>query len=130
MTRLRIVTLRVREQAEALTFYTERLGFKKRTDIPYGEGSRWLTVAPEDDSFVEIVLQPDDWFKGAERSNHLELVGKNPTLVFDVDDCAKVYSALRGRGVDFTLAPTDRGHGIEADAKDLYGNTLVFVQRK
>lgn len=67
MTRLRIVTLRVKEQAEALKFSTERLGFQKRTDIPYGEGSRWLTVVPQDDSFVEIVLQPADWFKGGRK---------------------------------------------------------------
>ena len=130
MTRLRVVTLRVAELPEAFRFYTEKLGFKKRTEMPYGEDSRWLTVAPPRDSFVEIILQPAEWFKGNERSRHLELVGKNPTLVFDADDCRDVFEDLKGRGVEFTLEPTDRGYGIEADAKDLYGNTPVFVQRK
>src|SRR5258708_1163458 len=46
ITRLTHVTVLVRDQDEALRFYTEKLGFEKRFDVAFGPGARWLTVAP------------------------------------------------------------------------------------
>src|SRR5258706_3639003 len=128
MIRVLRVTVRVENQEEALRFYTEKLGFEKRADLPMGPKQRWVTVAPRDGAEVEMVLQPSDWFEGEERRQHAELVGKDPALVFQVDDCRAVYERLHKQGVAFSLPPTDRGYGIEADGKDLYGNTLVFLQ--
>ncbi len=128
MIRVLRITLRVRDQEEALRFYTQTLGFTQRADLPMGAGRRWVTVAPPDDDVVELVLQPSDWFEGEERQHHSELVGKNPTIVFQVDDCHAVYDRLRAQGAEFSMSPTVMGYGIEADGKDLYGNTLVFLQ--
>jgi catechol 2,3-dioxygenase-like lactoylglutathione lyase family enzyme len=128
--RLMRVTLRVRDQDEALRFYTHELGFVKRADIPRANGQRWVTVSPPEDLAVEIVLQPPEWFAGERREAHLRCVGENPTLVFEVEDCLAAFDSLSGRGVQFTLRPTERAYGIEADAKDGEGNTLVFLQPK
>jgi catechol 2,3-dioxygenase-like lactoylglutathione lyase family enzyme len=128
MIRVLRVTVRVENQDEALRFYTEKLGFEKRMDMPMGPTQRWITVGSKDDSALELVLQPTDWFEGEERQQHADLVGKDPTIVFQVDDCRTTYEKLHSQGVKFSLPPTDRGYGIEADGQDLYGNTLVFLQ--
>jgi catechol 2,3-dioxygenase-like lactoylglutathione lyase family enzyme len=122
------VTLIVRDQEEAFRFYTEKLGFEKRADQPMGENTRWLTIAPKEDHDLEIVLQPLDWFEGEERKEHAALVGKNPTMVFHVDDCQKTYDLLWERGVKFEQSPQKRPYGLEALAKDLYGNTLDLLE--
>ena len=128
MMRMLRVTVRVENQDEALRFYTDKLGFEKRADMPMGPKQRWITVSPKDDPALEMVLQPSDWFEGEERRQHAALVGKDPTLVFQVDDCQATYEHYHNNGVKFSLPPTDRGYGIEADGLDLYGNTLVFLQ--
>jgi hypothetical protein len=66
------ITLRVRNQQEALSYYTGPLGFVKRADFPYGQGQRWITVSPFEEDRVQIVLQPPEWFTGEERQQHLQ----------------------------------------------------------
>ncbi|HEX2914406.1 MAG TPA: VOC family protein [Chloroflexia bacterium] len=122
------ITLIVRDQQEALSFYTEKLGFDKRSDNPMGPSARWITVAaPGDD--VEIVFQSPEWFEGEERANKAAQVGQNPAVVFGVDDCQAVYEAWSGKGVQFASKPENTGWGVQAVALDLYGNSLVLVQR-
>ncbi|MGA2112988.1 MAG: VOC family protein [Anaerolineales bacterium] len=122
------ITLVVRDQEEAFQYYTETLGLEKRADFPLSPGRRWLTIAPKDQEGLEIVLQPSDWFEGAEREQHAAMVGKNPTIVFSVDDCRQTYTLLQGRGVKFDSPPEDLPYGIQAVAKDLYGNDLVLLE--
>lgn len=122
------VTLRVQNQLEALHFYTEQMGFTKNADFPLGEGQRWITVSPSGEEAVQIVLQPPDWFSGAEREQHLQYAGHNPSLVFQVEDCQVTYKQLRGKGVRFTQAPSERPYGIESVAADMDGNSLVLLQ--
>lgn len=122
------ITLVVRDQTEAFHYYTEMLGLEKRADLPMGPGRRWLTVAPKDQKELEIVLQPSDWFEGRERDQHAAMVGKNPTIVFGVDDCRQTYTLLLARGVKFDSPPKDQPYGIEALARDLYGNQLVLLE--
>jgi catechol 2,3-dioxygenase-like lactoylglutathione lyase family enzyme len=122
------VTLRVPDQQDSLRFLTEELGFVKRADYPYGQGQRWITVSPPDEDAAQIVLQPPEWFTGARREQHLQYVGHNPTLVFPVEDCNATNEQLQRSGVRFTLLPSQRAYGIEADATDIDGNTLLFLQ--
>lgn len=122
------VTIRVQDQEEALHFYTQKLGFEKRDDRSMGANRRWVTIAPKDDPVLEFVLQPSDWFEGEERQRHNELVGKDPTIVFQVDDCRSTFERLRIQGIELSMPPTTMNYGIEAHGKDLYGNTLVFLQ--
>ncbi len=128
MMRLIRCTVRVADQDEALRFYTERLGFEIKMDMPMGPAQRWLTVGPAGETGAELVLQPTSWFQGDEAAQHAALVGHDPALVFEVDDCRATYARLAAQGVEFSLPATDRGYGIEADGRDLYGNALVFIQ--
>ncbi len=72
------ITLVVGNQEEALNWYTEKLGFRKRADFPMGPSGRWITVAPPDDTDLEMVLQPPDWFQGEERRRKAAQIGQNP----------------------------------------------------
>lgn len=112
------LTIAVKDQDEALRWFTEKLEFEKRTDIS-APGMRWLTIAPKQQKEVEFVLA--SWFT--------DLVGRNAPCVVETKDCAKTYQALKGRGVRFSQAPTEKPYGIEAVFEDLYGNTYALVER-
>ena len=109
-----VVTVHVKDQDEALRFYTERLGFEKRNDAPMGEGMRWLTVAPAGTA-TEIVLARGFGDGGTP-------LGKNTGLVFETDDIDAAYRELSGRGVRFTKEPSREFFGGWAEFVDQDGN--------
>jgi uncharacterized glyoxalase superfamily protein PhnB len=111
------VTIAVTDQDEALTWFTQMLGFEKRMD-QRGDGFRWLTVAPPQQSEVEFLLAC--WFP--------DLVGKNATWVLSTRDCNGGYEELKAKGVKFTQEPQAKPWGIEAVFVDLYGNKYALVQ--
>jgi hypothetical protein len=113
------LTIAVRDQDEALRWFTEKLEFEKRTDVS-APGMRWLTVAPKQQKEVDFVLA--SWFA--------DLVGKNAPCVVETLDCHRTYETLRSRGVSFSQAPSGKPYGIEAVFEDLYGNTYALVERK
>ena len=115
--RIKAVTIAVADQDEAVAWYTEKLGFAKKADIPV-PGFRWVTVAPADQEDVEFLLA--SWFP--------ELVGKNGTCVLHTKDCEGTYEMLRRRGVEFSQEPKARPYGTEAVFEDLYGNRYALVQ--
>ena len=126
--RLARVTIYVRDQAEALAFYVDKLGLEKRADVMLGQ-MRWLTVAPPDQREVEIVLQqPGDWLSAAERAEREARIGQSTTWVFFTDDCRLDHEIFAGRGVRFTSPPTEQPYGIEAIFEDPYGNTFSLLQ--
>jgi catechol 2,3-dioxygenase-like lactoylglutathione lyase family enzyme len=111
------VTIAVRDQDEALAWFTEMLGFEKRMD-QRSSGFRWLTVAPPQQAEVEFLLA--SWFP--------DLVGKNATWVISTRDCQGGYEELKSKGIEFVQSPTPRPWGIEAVFIDLYGNKYALVQ--
>jgi len=117
--RVSTITIAVKDENEALRWFTEKLGFEKRLDLP-GPGLRWLTVAPKNQKEVQFLLAT--WFP--------DKVGKNATCVVDTLDCRKTYEELRSRGVKFKQEPQDRPYGLEAVFQDLCGNTYALVQHK
>jgi uncharacterized protein (TIGR03083 family) len=130
ITRLIHVTVLVRDQDEALRFYTEKLGFEKRSDLAFGPGARWLTVAPIGQTDVEIVLQkPDPAMHGEEDARQMtEAIGSGTTWVFACDNCRATYMTLRERGVEFQSEPREEPYGVEAVFVDLYGNPFSLLQ--
>lgn len=127
--RLGNVTILVRDYDEALKFYTEVLGFEKRTDQKFGPGARWVTVAaPGQD--VQIILQkPEPSMHGEERARQMtERIGQNPTWVLATDDCRKTYELYSSRGAKFSEPPKEMPWGIQAVFQDPYGNSYALVQ--
>ena len=126
------VTILVRDQDEALRWYTEKLGFKKTADQQFGPGSRWLTVAPKDQKELQIVLlKPDVAMHGKKMVQEFtQRIGKGTTWVLEVDNCQKTYQDLTSRGVKFRGPPERLPYGIEAVFEDLYGNPWDLLEPK
>ncbi|MGH9616253.1 MAG: VOC family protein [Acidobacteriaceae bacterium] len=115
--RFACITVAVKDQDEALHWFTEKLGFEKRVDMP-GPGIRFLTVSPRKQPDLQVILA--SWFP--------EHVGKNATAVLYTDDCRKTYGELKDRGVVFTESPEPKPFGLQAVFKDLYGNSYALLQ--
>ena len=115
--RFACITVAVKDQDEALQWFTTKLGFVKRGDRP-GPGIRFLTVSPKNQPDLQVILA--SWFP--------EHVGKNPTAVLYTDDCRATYSELSQRGVVFTEEPQPKPFGLQAVFKDLYGNSYALLE--
>jgi predicted enzyme related to lactoylglutathione lyase len=124
ITRLSLVTILVHDQDEALRWFTEILGLKKLQDASYGSGSRWLVVAPPEQSDFGIVLQkPEPAVHGAESAHRkMEQIGKGTTWVFRADNLDETFQVLSDRGVKFLSPPKPLPWGRQATFEDLYGN--------
>src|SRR5215470_15857575 len=117
LTKLGHVTVLVRDQDEALRFYTEKLGMENRDDQRAGD-FRWLTVAPKG-AATAIVLVKRDGDAG---------VGHGTTWVLETDDCRKEHAAMAARGVRFSDEPKELPWGVSALFEDLYGNPYNLLE--
>ncbi len=133
--RLSVATIWVKDHNEALSFYTEKLGFEIRADVKNGD-YRWLTVGLKDQPELEFQLAElsPTGFLTEEDVDHLtKLVdaGKMGVGPWKTDDCQKTYETYKAKGVEFVQPPTDRPYGIiEAVFMDNSGNTMVLAQDK
>lgn len=124
----------VRDQEEALEFYTTKLGLDLRSDATLPTmGFRWLTVGvPGQDVEIVLMAVPDGPVLDAGTANEIRtLVAKGfaQTIFLITDDCQRSYEELRGRGVEFTEPPTPRPYGIDASFRDPSGNSFRLTQR-
>jgi catechol 2,3-dioxygenase-like lactoylglutathione lyase family enzyme len=125
--RIHLSSVLVDDQDKALHFYTDVLGFQKKTEIPLGE-HRWLTVvSPEDPDGTELVLEPD--VHPAARPFKEALVADGiPFTSFAVSDIRAEFERLRGLGVRFTQEPLAMGPVTTAVFDDTCGNLLQIAQ--
>ncbi|MFB9853532.1 VOC family protein [Micromonospora andamanensis] len=127
--RIHVTSVFVDDQAKALAFYTEKLGFIKKTDVPAGE-ARWLTVvSPADPDGVELLLEPAG--HPAVGPFRQALVGDGiPFTSFVVDDVHAEVERLKGLGVEFTQEATDLGPVVTAVLDDTCGNLIQIATMK
>lgn len=125
------VSLVVRDQQEALDWYTDKLGFEVCANDPFPEGEgRWITIAPPAQTELEIVLEPLDWGLGGDDPDEkASMIGRNG-FVFAVDTLDDTIKALRDRGVEIVSEPEEVPWGYSALIEDLYGNTHNLVEPK
>ena len=122
-----LTSILVDDQARALAFYTDVLGFQKKHDIPMG-AHRWLTVvSPEAPDGVELVLEPDEHpaakpFKAALVEDGI------PFTSFAVEDVQREFARLRGLGVRFTQEPATMGPVTTAVLDDTCGNLIQIAE--
>jgi catechol 2,3-dioxygenase-like lactoylglutathione lyase family enzyme len=126
--RIVVTSVLVDDQEKALRFYTDVLGFVKKSDIPMGE-ARWLTVvSPQDPDGVELLLEPDG--HPAARPFKEALVSDGiPATSFGVDDVRAEFARLRDLGVVFTQEPVAMGTVTTAVLDDTCGNLIQIAQR-
>ncbi|QKJ20999.1 VOC family protein [Microbacterium hominis] len=124
--RITVTSVFVDDQAKALAFYTEKLGFVVKNDIPLGE-FRWLTVVgPDEPSGTELLLEPDQ--HPAAKAYTAALVEDGiPAASFTVDDVTAVHAELSAQGVRFTQEPTPMGPVITAVLDDTCGNLVQLT---
>ena len=124
-----VTSVFVDDQDKALEFYTKRLGFVKKTEIPLGE-ARWLTVvAPDQPDGPELLLEPDG--HPAVRPFKDALVHDGiPFTSFAVDDVHAEYARLKSQGVRFTQPPVEMGAVTTAVLDDTCGNLIQLAAQK
>ncbi len=130
--RIRLSSIYVLDQDEALDFYVGKLGLEVAADVDLGF-MRWLTVRVPGDESREILLEApgppamDD----ATAETVRELVTKGATggwVGFATADCRKTYEELAATGVEFTEEPTERSYGIDCALRDPFGNAIRISQ--
>lgn len=120
----------VTDQDKALKFYTEKLGFIKKHDIPVGD-VRWLTlVSPEQPDGAELLLEPNGEYPAMKALKASLVADGIPFNTFLVDDVHTEYDRLKGLGVVFTMEPTDTGTTISAILDDTCGNLIQIHELK
>jgi catechol 2,3-dioxygenase-like lactoylglutathione lyase family enzyme len=127
--RIHLSSVLVDDQDKALRFYTDVLGFEKKTEIPLGD-ARWLTVVSADEpNGTELVLEPDAHpavkpFKEALVADGI------PFTSFAVSDISAEFERLRALGVTFTQEPVEMGPVTTAVFDDTCGNLIQIAQRR
>jgi catechol 2,3-dioxygenase-like lactoylglutathione lyase family enzyme len=128
------VNVWVRDQDEALAFYTEKLGFELRQDVTVPElgNFRWLTVGlPGQDVALALMDVPGPPVFDADTQAKLkELVAKGAAggLFFSSDNVHASYEELKGRGVEFQGKPEQQPYGIDVGFRDPSGNQIRMAQ--
>jgi len=126
--RVRLNSIVVDDQEKALKFYTEVLGFVKKTDIPAG-GARWITVVPSDEpDGPELVLEPSGYDFATTYRRALYEKGI-PYTALASDDVQAEYERLKGRGVVFKSPPSAvPGFPAMATFDDTCGNYIMMYE--
>jgi predicted enzyme related to lactoylglutathione lyase len=106
---------------EALAFYTQRLGFEVRDDVPMGPEMRWLTVHAPGDPHDLLLAAVDHHIPPADRQAMREIVAKG--------DLDKTFESLRAAGTEILQEPVDQPYGVrDAAVRDPSGNHLRLSQ--
>ncbi len=125
--RIGLTSVLVDDQEKALAFYTEKLGFQKKTDMPAGD-YRWLTVVgSEGNDSVELVLEPVAFPPAKDYQAALYNAGI-PATAFISDDIQAEFEKLTALGVNFLGEPTNMGAATGVMFDDTCGNLLSLVQ--
>lgn len=125
--KIKLTSIYVDDQARALRFYTEVLGFVKKTDVSQGP-FRWLTVvSSEEPGGTELQLALND--NPAARAYQQAIFQQSqPAAMFYTDDVRGDYERIKTRGAEFTMPPTDVTGSTIAMLNDTCGNLIQLTQ--
>lgn len=117
---IKFASIPVRDQDQALEFYTDKLGFTVVTDQPFNDTQRWIELKiPGAESRV-VLFTPE---------GHEDRIGTPQQVTFYSDDVRKTYEELSARGVEFTGPPQVEDWGSAAIFRDPDGNVFVVSSR-
>ena len=120
--KIKSVTIPIVDQDRALEFYTEKLGFTVKVDVPMPDTTvRWIELV-KPGSELELVLFTHPDFK--------DMIGKNMNVLYEVDNVSKTYEELKAKGVEFLAEPKEEFWGSFVIMKDSEGNMFCVAQPK
>ncbi|MFV8328487.1 VOC family protein [Flavobacterium sp. ZS1P14] len=128
--KVKVIGIPVLDQEKALAFYTEKLGFVKKVDVPIGEDSRWLTVvSKEEQDGPEVLLEPSpNHFEPAKIYQKALFDAGIPYTQFNVGNVQLEYERLVSLGVEFSMKPTEMGTVKIAIFNDTCGNNIQIIE--
>src|SRR5246500_5201112 len=125
--KIKVTSVYVDDQDKALHFYTEVLGFAKKTDFSQGP-YRWLTVAsPEEPNGTELQLALND-NPAAKAYQEAMFQQGQPAAMFFTGDVKGDYDRIKARGAEFTMAPTEVPGATITKLNDTCGNLIQITQ--
>lgn len=128
--RVKVISIPVQDQQKALDFYTDKLGFVKKHDVPLTGNDRWLTVvSKQEPDGAEILLEPSPNHLEAAKAYQKALFDAGiPYTQFNVDNVEEEYQRLTGADVMFSVNPTEMGTVKIAVLNDTCGNHIQLVE--
>tara|TARA_B100000029_G_C17049880_1_gene769092 strand:+ start:79 stop:474 length:396 start_codon:yes stop_codon:yes gene_type:complete len=128
--KITLISIPVMNQEKALEFYTEKLGFITKKDVPLGDGNRWLTlVSPEWQDGPELLLEPAPRnFEPAKVYQNALMEAGIPYTQFEVNSVDAECERLTKLGVHFSVQPTDMGTVKIAVFDDTCGNNIQIIE--
>jgi predicted enzyme related to lactoylglutathione lyase len=127
--KIKLTSVYVDDQEKALRFYTEALGFVKKSDFSNGP-YRWLTVASAEEpegTELQLALNNNPAVNAYQQALFQQ---SQPAVMFFTDDVQADYQRMKGHGVEFTMPPTDVKYGWSATLNDTCGNLIQVTQLK
>ena len=125
--KIKLTSIYVDDQEKALRFYTDVLGFVKKTDFSQGP-YRWLTVAsPEESDGTELQLALNN-YPAANTYQQAIFQQGQPAAMFFTDDVQADYERIKARGAEFTMPPTKVTGSTIAMVNDTCGNLIQLTQ--
>ncbi|MEM6429625.1 MAG: VOC family protein [Deinococcota bacterium] len=129
--KLSIMSVSVADQDKVLAFYTEKLGFVKKMDMPLGGDARWLTVvSSEDPDGPELLLEPNAAYPAMKALKESLVKDGIPFTAFEVDSVQAEYERLTDIGVVFQQAPSQTAESVHAVFDDTCGNLIQIYEVK
>jgi predicted enzyme related to lactoylglutathione lyase len=125
--KIKLTSVYVDDQDKALRFYTEVLGFNKKTDFSQGP-FRWLTVTSADEpqgTELQLALNNNPAAKAYQQALFQQ---GQPAVMFFTDDIKGDYTRIKARGVEFAMPPTDVTGSTIAQLNDTCGNLVQITQ--
>lgn len=112
LTMVGTITVHVRDQDHALAFYTQKLHFEKRTDMPMGSDQRWIEVAPPGAQTRILLYKPTPDAPGADSYDVAKAkIGTSTGMVLEVDDIVATFADLNANGVPILEEPKQQPWG-------------------
>lgn len=129
LTRIGTVTVQVTDQNEALDYYTNKLGFEKRADMPMGPNQRWLEVAsPGAETRILLYKATPDAPGAVSYEAAQAQIGKPTGMVMETDDILETFAMLKSKGVQIIDEPKKQPYGWWGVFADQDGNTYGVHQ--
>lgn len=127
-THIDMVELVVRDQQDALDWYTEKLDFEVRRDSQMpGDRGRWVTLGVPGQDDLEVVLEPMEWGPSGTPEEKEAIIGAN-SFSLQTTDMQNMVETLGERGVEVVHEPEPRPWGVYTLIEDLYGNTIHVLE--